>query len=158
MEHEHSKEQLAKLSIVEVPDGVIGNIHQFRNFDPSRILHYELKEDRLLIYMEESVRVESINDFHSTVEAFRYEVERGVRPEVEAFRSFTYNADLSELKFTVDREIFEQDITAEMIEISIVEDAIKFQIYSRKPIGVQVYYHDDKTKLLFEQRAYPESR
>lgn len=152
------QEQLAKLSIVEIPDGVIGNIHQFKNFDPSRILHYELKEDCLLIYMEESVRLEAINEFSRTIEDFRNEVERGIRPEVEAFEAFEYNDDLSELKFTVKRELFDHDILAEMLEISIVEDAIKFQIYSRKSIGVQVYYLDDKTKLVFEQRFYPESR
>ena len=158
MGQEFSKDQLTKLSIVEIPDGVIGNIHQFKNFDPSRILHYELKEDCLLIYMEEWVRLEAINEFSGTVEDFRNEVERGIRPEVEAFESFEYNEDLSELKFTVKRDLFEQDILAEMLEISIVEDAIKFQIYSRKSIGVQVYYLDDMTKLVFEQRFYPESR
>lgn len=158
MGQEFSKEQLARLSIVEIPDGVIGNIHQFKNFDPSRILHYELKEDCLLIYMEESIRLEAITEFSRTIEDFRNEVEKRIRPEVEAFEAFEYNEDLSELRFTVKRELFNQDILAEMLEISIVEDAIKFQIYSRKSIGVQVYYLDDKTKLVFEQRFYPESR
>ena len=158
MKHNLSNEQFARLSVVEVPDGVLGNIHQFKNFDPSRIVHYELKEDRLLLYMEEVMRLEAMLEFRSTIEAFRYEVDRGVLPEVEAFTAFDYNEDFSTLTFTVDREQFEEDITAEMIEISIAEDAIKYQIYSRKPIGVEVRYRDVKTNQLFEQRTYPEPR
>lgn len=157
MDREISPEQLARLSVVEVPDGVIGNIHQFKNFDPMRILHFQLKEDRLLIYMEEAMRLEAIKEFRSAIETFRDEVEQGVRPEVEVFHSFIYNEDFSELLFIVDRKEFEQDITAEMIEISIVEDAIKYQIYSHKNIGVQVNYQDAETKEIFEQHVYPET-
>ena len=95
MKHNLSNEQFARLSVVEVPDGVLGNIHQFKNFDPSRIVHYELKEDRLLLYMEEVMRLEAMLEFRSTIEAFRYEVDRGVLPEVEAFTAFDYNEDFS---------------------------------------------------------------
>lgn len=150
-----SNENLNKLSIVEVPDGVIGNIHHFRNYDPSRIVHYELKANRLLLFMDEKMRIEAMTEFRSTLEAFRYEVGRGVRPEVEAFYQFDYVEDFTELTFTVDRIEYEQDITAEMIEMSIVEDAIKYQIYSGNAICVQVRYIDYATKQVFEQRKYP---
>lgn len=158
VKHNLSDEQFARLSVVEIPDGVLGNIHQFKNFDSSRIVHYELKEDCLVLYMEEKMRLEAMHEFHSTIEAFRYEVERGVRPEVEVFTAFEYSENFSTLIFTVDRAQFEEDITAEMIEISIAEDAIKYQIYSRQPIGVEVRYRDVKTNEIFEQRNYPEQR
>ena len=158
VKHNLSEEQFARLAVVEIPDGVLGNIHQFKNFDPSRIVHYELKEDSLLLYMEEVKRLEAMLEFRSTIEAFRYEVERGVRPEVEVFSSFEYTEDFSVLTFTVDRTEYEQDITAEMIELSITEDAIKYQIYNRKPIGVEVRYKDVTTNQVFEQRTYPEPR
>ena len=45
-----------------------------------------------------------------------------------------------------------------MIELSITEDAIKYQIYNRKPIGVEVRYKDVTTNQVFEQRTYPEPR
>ncbi|WP_274309560.1 hypothetical protein [Solibacillus daqui] len=155
MKQNLSNEKFTKLSIVEVPDGVIGNIHQFRNFDPSRIVHYELKNERLLLFMDEEMRLEAMAEFRSTAEAFHYEVGRGVRPEVEAFYRFDYKDDFSELLFTVDRIKYEQDISAEMIEMSIVEDAIKYQIYSRRAIHVQVKYIDYATNQIFVQRNYP---
>ena len=158
VKHNLTDEQFARLAVVEIPDGVLGNIHQFKNFDPTRLVHYELKEDCLLLYMEEAMRLEAMLEFRSTIEAFHYEVERGVRPEVEIFSSFEFNEDFSILIFTVDRAQYEEDITAEMIEISIAEDAIKYQIYSRKPIGVEVRYRDSNTKQIFEQRTYPEPR
>lgn len=158
MKINHLSEKMANLSVVEVPDGVIGSIHRFRNYDPTRIIHYELKDNRLFLFMDEEKRLEAMTEFRSTLEAFHYEVGRGVRPEVEAFYHFDYQEDFTELTFTVDRLEYEQDITAEMIEMSIVEDAIKYQIYSRKPIRVQVTYIDYATKRVFEQRNYPVTR
>lgn len=155
--YKQSNEELANLSIVENPDGVIGDIQKFINYDPTRILHFEIEAQRLMIYMKETMRLEAIDEFKSTIEAFHYEVLRNVRLEVEAFYIFEYDEHFSHLTFTVNRTEFEQDITAKMIELSIVEDALKYQIYSRKKIGVNVYYKDRQTNEIFKSLFYPEN-
>lgn len=148
----------SNLSAIEIPDLVLGSIKNFRNFDPERILDYQFRNGKLVIFLSEFHRLESIQEFRSTVEAFLYEVERAVRPETEAFRKFRFDPDFTELCFTVDRVLFEQDISAEMIERSLVEDALKYQLYSRKPIGVTVYYNDATTGEVFTKRHYPQKK
>lgn len=150
-----SKEELVKLEIVKVPNGILGDITKFKNFNPSRILHYEIRNNELLLYMKEVHRLEAIEEFKSTIEAFRFEVERGVSPEVEAFYSFEFDRDFTKFMVTVDQQQFEQDITAEMIELTIVEDALKYQMYNRKPVGVEVFYRDKQSKEMFKKREYP---
>lgn len=145
----------ANLSAIEIPDLVLGSIKNFRNFDPERILDYQFRDGKLYIFISEIDRLGSIQEFRSTIEAFLYEVERGVRPETEAYREFRYDTDFTELAFLVDRPLFEQDVSAEMIELSIVEDALKYQLYSRKAIGVTVYYKDVATGEIFLTRVYP---
>lgn len=157
MNRELSQEQLAKLEIVKVPNDVLGDITKFKNFDPSRILHYEIRNNELLLFMKEVHRLEAIEEFKSTIEAFRFEVERGISPEVESFYSFEFDRDFTRFMMTVDQQQFEQDITAEMIEMTIVEDALKYQMYNRKPVGVKVYYRDKQTKEMFTKKEYPMS-
>lgn len=146
----------SSLCAIEIPDAVLGSIKNFRNFDPWRILDFQFHNGKLLIFMSEMDRLESMQEFRSTIEAFLYEVERAVGPETEAYEAFHFDPDFAELYFTVDRLLFEQDVSAEMIERSIVEDALKYQLYSRKPIGVTVYYKDAATDGVFLIRSYPQ--
>lgn len=146
----------SNVSAIEIPDLVLGAIKNFRNFDPERILDFQFRDGKLVIFISEMNRLESIQEFRSTAEAFLYEVERGIRPEVEVYRAFQFDSDFVELTFTVDRALFEQDISAEMIELSIVEDALKYQLYSRKSIGITVYYKDAETREVFLTRHYPQ--
>lgn len=148
----------SNLSAIEIPDLVMGSIKRFRNFDPERILDFQFRDGKLYIYMNEQSRLESIQEFQSTIEAFLYEVKRAVRPEVSAFLDFQFDQDFQRLQFTVKRSLFEQDSTAEMIKLSLVEDAIKYQLYSRKPIGVNVQYRDGLTGEVFINQLYPDSK
>lgn len=152
---ENSSTNHTNLSAIEIPDLVIGSIKNFCNFDPDRIFDYKFQDGKLYIYMNEINRLESIQEFRSTLEAFLYEVERGVRPETEAFQQFQYDDDFQLLQFTVDKLLFEQDSSAEMIELSLVEDALKYQLYSRKSIGVNVQYRDAQTGEILVNRLYP---
>lgn len=106
--------------------------------------------------MSERDRLESIQEFRSTIDAFSSEVERAVLPETEAFADFQFDLDFTELYFSVNRQLFEQDISAEMIERSIVEEALKYQLYSRKSIGVTAYYKDVATDNVFLTRNFPQ--
>lgn len=151
------KEKFEKLTVVKVPNAIIGDIRKFKNYDPARIIHYELIENEMCIYMEEKKRLEAMEEFKSTIEALQFEVERGVSPETESFLSFRFDSALTNFIFVVKKELFERDITAEMIEKSIVEDALKYQIYSGKPIGVHVYYYDSETNNLIKECSYPET-
>ncbi len=155
LNQELSKEELAKLEVIKVPNDLFGDITKFKNLDPSRILHYEVKNNELLLYMKEVHRLEAIEEFKSTIEAFQFEVEQGISPEVEVFYSFEFDRDFTKFMMTVDQLQFEQDITAEMIELTLVEDALKYQIYNRKPVGVNVYYRDKQSKEMFKKRVYP---
>lgn len=143
------------LSKITIPDGVIGSIKRFKNFDPQRIQRYEMTSDEVIIFMTEEDRLQAMEEIRTRIEAYRYEIERQLRPETEAFHQFDYNQDFHEIIFTVDQQIFEEDISALMIELSVVEDALKYQLYSRKEVGVHVQYKDTKTNEFFEDRYYP---
>lgn len=133
----------------------MGDVQLFSNFDPDRIQHYEVTENAVHIYMNEIHRMQAISEFMSTVEAFRYEVEHGIYPEAAAYKSFDYDFEFSMLTFVVDKELFMEDILAKMIERNIVEDCIRFQLYSRKPLGVTVKYVDSKSLHVFLTYEYP---
>lgn len=148
----------SNLSAIEIPDLVLGSIKNFRNFDPERILDYQFRDGKLTIFISEMDRLESIQEFRSTIEAFLYEIERGVSPETEAYHTFHFDPDFTALHFMVSRSLFEQDISAKMIERSLAEDALKYQLYSRKPIGVTVYYNDAETNEIFLTRSYPQKK
>lgn len=150
-----SAEELASLSKIILRDGVIGSIDTFSNFDPTRIRYYEKYDDHIVLYMSEIDRLDAIQQYKSTLEAFKYEVDRGVREEAQAFKHFEYDDDFTKLTFYVNRTLFSQDISAMMIERSIVDDILKYQLYYRKPIQVHVRYIDMDTKQLIEQRFYP---
>jgi hypothetical protein len=149
--------KLEILSVVEIPNYILGDIQKFKNYDPTRIIHYELKGNHLCIYMEENKRLEAMEEFRSTVEALQYQVERKGSPLVRSFESFQFDTDLANLIFVVKKELFERDFTAKVIEKSIVEDALKYQIYSRKAIGVRVYYRDAESNKLIRECIYPKS-
>ncbi|MER2190141.1 MAG: hypothetical protein ABS951_04210 [Solibacillus sp.] len=102
--------------------------------------------------------MESIQEFRSTIETFLYEIERGVSPETEAYVEFRFDQNFTELHFSVNWTLFEQDVSVKMIELSIVEDALKYQLSSRKPIGVTVYYNDAEMNEIFLTRSYPQKK
>lgn len=143
------------LSKVELPDQVLGETKHFKNYDPARIQYFDIVSNGVHLYMNEIDRIQAMEEFKSTIEAFRYEVERGVRPEVQAYSKFEYDSNFQQLIFYVKRVPFEQDVTTDMIERSIVEDCIRFQVYSRKPIGVEVVYIDVENNERIIERIYP---
>ena len=151
-----SDEQRGRLAQIEIPNGVLGDVHTFRNFDPERVKEYEVVGNTLILYVDELARLEAIQEFRSTIEAFRYEVERGVREETESFSEFYYSDHFEELKFYVKRDMIEEDFSAKMIELSVVEDALKYQLFSKKEVGVTVYYIDTETNETLSKTVYPE--
>lgn len=143
------------LTQITLPDKVLGSVKNFRNYDPSRIQHYELIDGAVHLYMNELDRLEAMEEFKSTIEAFRYEVERRVRPETQAYKSFSYSEDFSTFTFIVNKELFLEDVSAIMIERSIVEDAMRYQLYSKKKIGVYVLYKDAFDGSIIREKTYP---
>ena len=144
------------LAKVELPDQVLGNTDNFTNYDPARIQHFDIVTGGVHLYMNEIDRIQAMKEFKSTIEAFQIEVERGVLPEVQAYSKVEYDPDYKQLRFYVDRILFEQDVTANMIERSIVEDCIRYQVYSGLNIGVEVSYIDAKTNERFAHKEYPD--
>ena len=146
-----NQEELIKISL---PDYVMGPIHSFSNYDPTRIQRYETSDGKIYLYMTEGDRLGAIAEFLSTLEAFQYEVERGVRPETVAYKSFTFDKDLQLLEFFVYKSLYVIDVSAKMIELSLVEDSIRYQVYSEKSVGVTVQYIDYDSKEVIETRHY----
>lgn len=139
---------------IKLPDHVMGPISRFSNFDPNRIQDYKLCDGFIYLHMYEEDRIQAMEEFMSTVKAFQMEVERGVRPETEAYRSFMFDQDLRLLKFTVDKSLLAVDVSAKMIERSLVEDVIRYQVYSGNNIGVTVQYIDYQSKKIIEKQHY----
>ena len=143
------------LTEIMIPTSIIGDVTTFTNFDPIRIEHFIIEKDHVKIYLSEVNRMEAIREFQTTIEAFQYEVERGLREETVSFKSFDYDFDYTHLNFAVYKHAFEEDISAEMIEKSIVYDALMYQLYSKKPLHVMVKYVDAETRFVFLKKTYP---
>ena len=146
---------LTKLTQITLPDSILGAVQRFKNYDPSRIQHYELIDSAVYLYMNELDRLNAMQEYKSTIEAFRYEVERRVRPETQSYKSFDYTDNFERFTFVVNSELFEEDISSMMIERSIVEDAMRYQLYGKKKIGVHVVYKDAFSGEMIRERNYP---
>ncbi len=152
-EQVQTEDNLVKITL---PDQIMGDLRLFSNYDPERIQYYEIKESEVEIFMNELHRLQAIEEFISTVSAFKDELEFSGRSETEIYKNFDYDFEFSTLLFTVDRALFRVDITAEIIERGIVFECIRFQLYSRKPVGVTVKYVDCHTRRVFLVRHYPD--
>ena len=155
MSEQNAPKNVSNLTQIILPDKVLGPIKKFSNFDPTRIQHYELVDNEVHLYINELDRLQALQEFKSTIEAFRYEVDRRVRPEIQSFKSFHYTDDFNEFTFVVSGELFKDDVSAMMIERSIVEDAIRYQLYAKKKIGVRVIYKDAYTNHVIREKVYP---
>ncbi|WP_332646966.1 hypothetical protein [Lysinibacillus sp. 54212] len=132
----------------------MGRLHTFSNYDPTRIRHYELRDGFIYLYMYEEDRLQAMEESFSTLEAFQYEVERKVLPETIAYTSFIFDRELQLLEFSVDKSLYVDDVSVKMIELSLVEDSIRYQVYSGMQIGVTVQYIDYESKEIIETRHY----
>lgn len=150
-----TSKDISKLTQITLPDEVLGSVKQFKNYDPSRIQHYELIGDSVRLYMSELDRLNAMQEYRSTVNAFRYEVERRVRPETQSYKSFHYTDDFQSFVFEVSPGLFMEDVSALMIERSIVEDAMRYQLYAKKKIGVHVVYKDAHSGEIIREKIYP---
>ncbi|MER2000049.1 MAG: hypothetical protein ABS882_09745 [Lysinibacillus sp.] len=113
---EHPAKDLSKLTQITLPDQVLGSVQHFKNYDPLRIRHFELINGTVHLYMNELDRLQAMQEYRSTVEAFRYEVERRVRPETQSYKSFDYTDNFQSFTFVISKELFANDVTAMMIE------------------------------------------
>ena len=152
---EQPAKDLSKMTQITLPDQVLGSVQQFKNYDPSRIQHFELTNGAVHLYMNEVDRLQAMLEYKSTIEAFRYEVDRRVRPETQSYKSFDYTDNFVLFTFIVSAELFADDVTAMMIERSLVEDAMRYQLYSKKRIGVRVVYQDAYSGEVIRERVYP---
>lgn len=152
---ENSSNDGTKLTQITLPDQVFGSVKSFKNYDPSRIQHFELIDGGVHLYMSELDRLHAMQEYKSTVEAFRFEVDRRVRPETQSYKSFYYADDFSSFTFEVNKELFTEDVSSMMIERSIVEDAMRYQLYAKKKIGVHVIYKDAYSGEVIREKMYP---
>lgn len=149
------KKDIGMLTRVQLPNDVLGRTERFKNYDPARIRFFEVVEHGVHLYMNEEDRQQAMEEFRSTAQAFQFEAARGLRSEVQAYKAFYYDDHFSMLRFKVNRALFEEDITVNMIERSIVEDCIRYQVYRKVPIQVTVKYIDEQTDRVFLEKTYP---
>ena len=139
---------------VAIPDGVVGAVEQFRNFDPNRIQSYTVEKNRVLLRMNLLDFELSIREFKSTIEAFYHEVHHGSSEEVEVFTDFMYDDDLRILQCFVESEHYVTDVSSEIIEASLVGDALYYQLYRGLNPKVIVQYIHGQTKKLLAQKEF----
>ncbi|MFJ7949961.1 hypothetical protein ACIQZG_00365 [Lysinibacillus sp. NPDC096418] len=144
-------------TIVEfaIPDGVVGATEKFRNFDPKRIRSFKVEKNRVLLCMNLLDYELSIREFKSTIEAFYDEVHNGSSEEVEVFTDFIYDNDLRILQCFVEGERYLTDISSEIIEASLVIDALYYQLYFGLHPKVTVQYIHGYTKTLLAEKVFP---
>lgn len=139
---------------VEIPDGVVGATEEFRNFDPNRIQSFTVEKNRVLLRMNLVDFEQSLREFKSTIEAFHDEVHNGSSEEVEVFTGFIYDDDLRLLQYFVEGEHYLTDISSEIIEASLVMDALYYQLYRGLKPKVVVQYIDGHTIKLLAQKEF----
>lgn len=140
---------------VAIPDGVLGAAKEFRNFDPNRIQSFTIEKNRILLSMKLLDFELSIREFKSTIEAFYDEVHNGSSEEVEVFTDFMYDDDLRVLQCFVEGERYLTDISFEIIEASLVIDALYYQLYLGLQPKVTVQYIHGHTKKLLAKKEFP---
>lgn len=139
---------------VAIPDGVVGAVKKFRNFDPNRIQSFTVEKNRVLLRMNLLDFELSIREFKSTIEAFYHEVHHGSSEEVEVFTDFMYDDDLRKLQCFVEGKHYVTDISSEIIEASLVGDALYYQLYRGLNPKVVVQYIHGHTKKLLAQKEF----
>ncbi|MFJ7735333.1 hypothetical protein ACIQ2D_03225 [Lysinibacillus sp. NPDC097287] len=140
---------------VAIPDGVVGAAKDFRNFDPNRIQSFTVEKSRVLLRMNLLDFELSIREFKSTIEAFYDEVHNGSSEEVEVFTDFIYDDNLRILQCYVKGERYLTDISSEIIEASLVIDALYYQLYRGLHPKVTVQYIHGHTKKLLAEKEFP---
>lgn len=139
------------LVCVIIPDGIVGNIDDFSNYDPNRIAHYTIKNQQLLLYMTEENRQLALQDFKSMVQAFKEQVDTCEDIEVASYAKFECNDDLTVLDFYMQQADYRSDIFTAIIESTLVIDVLYYQLYAGniKPC-IKVRYFSKDSHTLYE--------
>ena len=120
----------SKLCEVKIPNGVVGDIYSFRNYDPKRIPTYKIEGEQLLLYMTEQNRQLALQEFKEVHYTFYEAVHAQELPEVMAYCNFIVEDDLTVLTFYMKQSTYRQDLLTAVIELALVLEAFYYQIYA----------------------------
>lgn len=119
-----------ELCEVKIPNGVVGDIHSFRNYDPLRIKYYHLKGDELWLTMTEIDRQHALQEFKQISYTFYEAVQAQQLPEVAAYHNVIFEHHLQVYTFYMKEPTYKADLLTAVIEPALLVDAFYYQLYS----------------------------
>lgn len=119
----------SKLCEVKIPNGVVGDIYSFRNYDPKRIPTYKIEGEQLLLYMTEQNRQLALQEFKEVHYTFYEAVHQQNIPEAMAYHNYIVEDELTVLTFYMKQATYGQDLLTAIIEPALVLEAFYYQLY-----------------------------
>ncbi|KFL43358.1 hypothetical protein CH76_07365 [Lysinibacillus sp. BF-4] len=118
-----------ELCEVKIPNGVVGDIHSFRNYDPLRIKRYAIQQEQLCLVMTEKDRRQALEEFKQISYTFYDAVQAQQLPEVMAYSNVIFEDELTVFTFYMKKANYKADLLTAIIEPTLLIDAFYYQLY-----------------------------
>lgn len=144
-----------ELCEVKIPNDVVGNIKQFRNYDEVRIKKYVLRDGYLSLYMTRADKALALQEFKELFSTFYEVVQAQALPEAQAYCNFIVSEDLRVFTFYMKDQAYYRDLLTAVIEPALLMEAFYYQLYEgNEAPQVTTRYVSSDGAIIYAEKTY----